>query len=58
MGEKNIAVKLMSSNGKIFDVDDVVAFESLLVRNIIEDVGSVCPMPLPTYVKQHSAASD
>jgi len=31
---------------KIFEVDEVVVFKTQIVRNMIEDVGVGCPMPL------------
>jgi len=43
---KKCIVKLESSNGKIFEVDELVASKSQVVKNIIEDVGIDHPMPL------------
>jgi len=43
---KKCIVKLESSNGKIFEVDELVASESKVVKNMIEDVGIDHPIPL------------
>ncbi|EEA07072.1 putative suppressor of kinetochore protein 1 [Cryptosporidium serpentis] len=40
-------VKLVSSEGEEFEVDICVATASTLIRNMIEDVGSEDPIPLP-----------
>lgn len=45
MAEKR--VKLMSSEGEIFEVDEAVAFESQFVKNMIEDTGMDAPIHLP-----------
>ncbi|KAK9808732.1 hypothetical protein WJX72_002711 [[Myrmecia] bisecta] len=40
-------VKLRSSDEQMFEVEQEVAFESLTVKNMIEDTGSDVPCPLP-----------
>jgi len=40
-------VHLRSSDEQMFEVDEEVAFESLTVRNMIEDTGTEAPIPLP-----------
>jgi S-phase kinase-associated protein 1 len=40
-------VKLMSSDGHTFEVDEEVACESHVMKNVIEDVGTDDPIPLP-----------
>eukprot|EP00899_Mesostigma_viride_P019122 jgi/Mesvir1/27210/Mv07054-RA.1 len=40
-------VKLQSSDAQMFEVDDKVAFESLTVKNMMEDTGTDDAVPLP-----------
>lgn len=40
-------VKLMSSDGQTFEVDQEVAHESQTIKNMIEDTGSEDQIPLP-----------
>eukprot|EP00192_Tetraselmis_astigmatica_P015456 CAMPEP_0117651280 /NCGR_PEP_ID=MMETSP0804-20121206/2006_1 /TAXON_ID=1074897 /ORGANISM="Tetraselmis astigmatica, Strain CCMP880" /LENGTH=157 /DNA_ID=CAMNT_0005457243 /DNA_START=175 /DNA_END=648 /DNA_ORIENTATION=- len=40
-------VKLKSSDDQYFEVEEEVAFESLTVKNMIEDTGTEAPIPLP-----------
>ncbi|CAK9870348.1 unnamed protein product, partial [Sphagnum jensenii] len=40
-------VKLKSSDDEMFEVEEAVAFESQVVKNMIEDTGMDHPIPLP-----------
>lgn len=40
-------VKLRSSDEEMFEVDQEVANHSKMIRNMIEDTGIDCPIPLP-----------
>mmetsp|Transcript_22419 Transcript_22419/g.62165 ORF Transcript_22419/g.62165 Transcript_22419/m.62165 type:complete len:220 (+) Transcript_22419:720-1379(+) len=42
-----VQVKLKSSDDQYFEVEEEVAFESLTVKNMIEDTGTEAPIPLP-----------
>nr|ACR38888.1 SKP1 [Apopellia endiviifolia (species B)]ACR38897.1 SKP1 [Apopellia endiviifolia (species B)] len=44
---KETKVKLKSSDDEMFEVEDVVAFESQTVKNMIEDTGTENAIPLP-----------
>ena len=55
MAEKRVT--LMSSEGKKFEVDEAVAFESQTVKNMIEDTGMDAPIPLPNVSSKGMGAS-
>lgn len=44
---KETKVKLKSSDDEMFEVHDIVAYESQTVKNMIEDTGTEHPIPLP-----------
>lgn len=40
-------IKLRSKDDEMFEVDDGVAFQSIFIKNMVEDTGSSAPIPLP-----------
>jgi S-phase kinase-associated protein 1 len=40
-------VRLRSSDGKIFDVEEAVALQSTLIKKLAKDIGAENPIPLP-----------
>lgn len=47
MAESSEKVTLRSSDNQEFQVDEGVAFQSITVKNMIEDTGSDFAVPLP-----------
>mmetsp|Transcript_16349 Transcript_16349/g.19614 ORF Transcript_16349/g.19614 Transcript_16349/m.19614 type:complete len:157 (+) Transcript_16349:139-609(+) len=45
-------VKLRSSDEEMFEVDQEVANQSTMIRNMIEDTGIDCPIPLPNVTSK------
>ena len=45
--DESSSVKLKSKQEEIFEVEKEVAFRSVTVKNMIEDTGLECPVPLP-----------
>lgn len=45
-------VKLRSSDEEMFDVEQEVANQSTMIRNMIEDTGIDCPIPLPNVTSK------
>jgi len=45
-------VKLRSSDEEMFEVEQDVANQSLMIRNMIEDTGIDCPIPLPNVTSK------
>eukprot|EP00239_Pterosperma_sp_CCMP1384_P006570 CAMPEP_0197843482 /NCGR_PEP_ID=MMETSP1438-20131217/376_1 /TAXON_ID=1461541 /ORGANISM="Pterosperma sp., Strain CCMP1384" /LENGTH=156 /DNA_ID=CAMNT_0043453663 /DNA_START=123 /DNA_END=593 /DNA_ORIENTATION=+ len=45
-------VKLRSSDEQMFEVDQEVANQSTMIRNMIEDTGIDCPIPLPNVTSK------
>ena len=41
-------MRLESSDGKIFDVQEAVALQSVMIKNVAEDFGYEDPIPLPS----------
>ena len=40
-------VTLMSSDGKVFELDEVVASQSHIIKKVMEDLSTNTPVPLP-----------
>lgn len=45
-------VKLRSSDEEMFEVEQEVANQSTMIRNMIEDTGIDCPIPLPNVTSK------
>ncbi|KAJ7537390.1 hypothetical protein O6H91_11G004200 [Diphasiastrum complanatum] len=45
-------VELRSSDGQMFEVDEAVAFQSQILKNLIEDIGKDSAVPLPNVTSK------
>lgn len=45
-------IKLRSSDEEMFEVEEIVAFQSLTIKNMVEDTGSDAAVPLPNVTSK------